>query len=360
MRWFRQFVWRRVGTWHLAHSRPFRHLKQLVPRQSFVTALVAICLVGFILMAARLCTILLMTSYPPRYAAFGIDQHCSAMGLLKEEVDVRLVTNHDYLEGDDTEVSDAVGIFVVLDRHKVPAFVRHLTAGVNGSLLNCFRPYRYHIYLISTFAADGPSQESDKDAARGTRADPVMDAAARQLRRQCLDGAPLSVAVWIVRVAAIDGRSISGQATIPLPVVADVVTEAYVMNVTWYDVIFVTSFSSTSLMSACSVDRRPLKVNLRATTGRGPWKGEHIGVEVCRLDLSPGRGLAGRGVNLKTGARAFFHRTHVEIFGDSWPRDLQTTDDVTWYLDDVYSSRDLPLGGALKDGVRRGRQILDK
>jgi len=90
-------------------------------------------------------------------------------------------------------------------------------------------------------------------------------------------------------------------------VLADLMTEAYVDNVTWYDVMFLATMTSRNP----AWSRWP-PVKLSGQLG-------YVGVAV-RRDFEA--------------VRAMFHRTHLDIFGDAWPHSFSTGTDAARYVSD--------------------------
>ena len=122
----------------------------------------------------------------------------------------------------------------------------------------------------------------------------------------------LAVLVWLVRVHV-------GVAATSL--VADLLTEAYVDNVTWYDVIWTTTSSSLPAWDD------------------GGWPPGGVGAPSASL-VGAAVKVEGRGGG--AGTRLAFHRTHLDVFGDCWPPSIDHVDDVASYLTRVYSNSPTP------------------
>lgn len=238
---------------------------------------------------------------PPRYAAFGVDRHPSVMRLLETDVLIsRLADDDDDDESanDNVNAAETVGVFLVTGLPTSPQTLsQHGTA---ASDLRCVPSYRYQIFLITSTMPESsdlfPRTTEDR---KQFVDDDVNNATVRQLRRRCLESGSTSVIVWRVQV----------RGGVTPSVVADLVTEAYVDNITWYDVIFLPRM--TSLFPVW--DRwPPTELSVRT----------HVGVALKTDDVA---------------TRVAFHRTHLDIFGDSWPHWIRTGADVARYLEDVYA-----------------------
>jgi len=235
-----------------------------------------------------------------RYAVFGLDSHPSVMRLLATDVTItRLVVDDEerYDERANTTAAaaaDTIGVFVVVNSST--SFQTESWSDA-GDSLRCVPSYRYRVFVVSS------SESSDG-----------VDDVARQLRRACVQTAGATTAtpvvVWLVRV----------RGDVAASVVADLVTEAYVDNVTWYDVVFlprITSFPTWRRWPPAQLGAPP----------------SHVGAAVMRDPVAAAV------------ARVAFHRTHLDIFGDCWPAPTRSGADVARYLTDVYANdaRDSPV-----------------
>jgi len=266
-------------------------------RLSLAVVLAAAAIV-FVIAVDRLCC--LPAPAPPRYAAFGVDRHPSVMRLLEADVLItRLADDDDDDSASDNEnAAETVGVFVVAGLSTSP---QTLSQHGTGSDLLCLPTYRYQIFIVtSTMPESSDLFSQTTEDSKQFLDDDVNNATARQLRRRCLEAGSTSVIVWQVQV----------RGGVTPSVVADLLTEAYVDNITWYDVIFL-----ARMTSPFPVWRRwpPTELSVRP----------HVGIALKTDDVS---------------TRVAFHRTHLDIFGDSWPHWMRTGADVATYLQDVYSA----------------------
>jgi len=238
---------------------------------------------------------------PPRYAAFGVDRHPSVMRLLEADVLItRLADDDDDHDSasDNEHAAETVGVFLVTGLSTSP---QTLSLHDTGRDLLCLPSYRYQIFIVTSTTPQSsdlfPRTTEDR---KQFLDDNVNNATARQLRRRCLEAGSTSVIAWQVQV----------RGGVTPSVVADLLTEAYVDNITWYDVIFL-----AHMTSPFPVWRRwpPTELIVRP----------HVGVALQTDGVS---------------TRVAFHRTHLDILGDSWPHWMRTGVDVARYLDDIYST----------------------
>jgi len=235
---------------------------------------------------------------PPRYVVFGVDRRPSVMRLLESNILITRLSDDDD-ESDHVKPTETIGVFVVVGQSTTR---QEASQPGTGSDWQCLSSYRYHIFIITSVTPDlffGASKD------RKQYVDDVNNTA-RQLRRGCIEAGSTSVILWQVQFR--------GSRVAP-SVVADLVTEAYVDNFTWYDVIFAP----------------------RLTASFPEW-GHWPPTE---LSVSPHVGVALKYDGVCT--RVAFHRTHLDIFGDSWPHWLHTGADVARYLQDVYSDNSSAL-----------------
>jgi len=250
----------------------------------------------------------------PRYAVFGVDRHPSVLRLLESDVRITRLRydEDDHDESDNEKTSETVGLFLVINPSTPGQIV--LQSEIANNLPMCLPSYRYQIFAVTsaTTESSGPFSRTLEDRKQHSGDD--VKTAARQLRRKCIEAGSTSVIVWQVDVSG----------SVAPAVVADLVTEAYVDNITWYDVIFFPRITS------------PFPV-----WGRWPPTElalpSYVGAAVIIDDMR---------------VRVAFHRTHLEIFGDSWPYWIQTGTEVARYLKDVYADSLSPpstLDGAVRE-----------
>ena len=267
---------------------------KLVPRRKLWVAALVLAVLVF-----AFCNQFFLPA-PLRFAVFGLDRHSSVMGLSESDVLVTRIDDDDAYEIDSVQTAETIGVFVVIGS---ATWRRRASHREPDSYLQCLSSYRYQIFVIayplpgsessdtSSLTLEDRKQYDDDDDAK---------LIADQLRAVCIESGSLSVVAWMVRVSI----------GVSMAIVADLVTEAYVDNVTWYDVVFPPSLTS----SFPEWDSWP-----PAELGPVP----HIGAAV-KTDAA-------------SGTRVAFHRTHVEIFGDVWPHWAATGADVAGYLKAVYA-----------------------
>ena len=252
----------------------------------------------------------------PRYAVFGLDRHPSVMRLLESDIFItRLDENDD--ENDDVKTAETVGVFLAFSPSTSPQTASQPETARDHILSTCSPSYRYQIFLITSVASEQFYRTPEDETQYG---DGDVNAVARQLRGRCIEAGSTSVVVWQVLVSARVAPS----------VVADLVTEAYVDNVTWYDVIFVAQLTSPFPVW----DRWP------PTEITPP---SYVGAAVKTDDVGS--------------TRIAFHRTHLDIFGDCWPHRMKTSKDVAKYLKDIYADS-APLSSTVDGAVDENRAWL--
>ena len=247
----------------------------------------------------------------PSYVVFGVDRRPSVLRLLSSDILITRLDDGD--DSDDETTPETVGVFVVM----LGLSMSHQTMSQPGAGtgFRCIPSHRHQIFIITSATSESSDPLSWTSEDRKQHGDNVVNTTARQLRRGCVEAGLTSVIVWQVQV--------SGNVT--PSVVSDLVTEAYVDNITWYDVIFL-----RRMTSLFPVWGRWPPAELRLPS--------HVGVAV-RTDA--------------VGTRVAFHRTHLEIFGDSWPYWIQTDADVARYLKDVYADSSSPDSSSILDGAVR-------
>ena len=253
----------------------------------------------------------------PRYVVFGVDRHPSVLRLLSSDILITRLDDGD--DSDDETTPETVGVFVVM----LGLSMSHQTMSQPGAGtgFRCIPSHRHQIFIITSATSESSDPLSWTSEDRKQHGDNVVNTTARQIRRGCVEAGLTSVIVWQVQV--------SGNVT--PSVVSDLVTEAYVDNITWYDVIFLRRMTS-----------------LFPVWGRWP---------AAELSLPSHVGVAVR--TEAVGTRVAFHRTHLEIFGDSWPYWIQTDAEVARYLKDVYAdSSSLDISSILDGAVRDDRTWL--
>ena len=279
-----------------------------------------------VVLLAATTTVLVFTVYklkllflpaPSRYVTFGVDRHPSVLRLLHSDILVTRLYDDDHHHD---RMVETVGVFVVMG---LSTSRRTLPQPAIGSRLGCLPSYRYQIFIITSVTTESSDPLSRTSEDRKQYGDDDVNNAARQFRRGCTDAGSMSVIVWHVQVSG----------NFSAHVVADLLTEAYVDNITWYDVIFF-----PRMTSAFPVWDRwpPTELSLPS----------YVGVAVKTVDV---------------GTRIAFHRTHLDIFGDSWPPWLRTGADVARYLKDVYANSSAPsynTSSSLDSVVRHERTWL--
>ena len=192
-----------------------------------------------------------------------------------------------------------------------PSTSRFETAA--SDLMTCLASYRYQMFVVTS--------QSDRK-----QYDDVI--IARTAARLCIAAGATSVVAWRVDVA---GPVVSPS------LVADLVTEAYVDNVTWYDVVFLAGGGGTTSSSSFPAARS--RWPPPPDEARPPLYG--------RVWVDDERG------------RVAFHRTHLDVFGDGWPHWMQTGSEVASYLKDVYAADiSSPPSSTFDDAVREDRAWL--
>lgn len=138
--------------------------------------------------------------------------------------------------------------------------------------------------------------------------------------------------------------------------VADLITEAYVDNITWYDVIFLPPSIMTSSMTSIPAWSRWPPDEL----GPGPLYVGPAAVEQTDEGQTDDRPWRQHRAII---SRVAFYRTHLDIFGDAWPHWIRTASQVVSYIKDVYavvedSSPAGPSFTLYDDAIRNDRAWL--